>query len=224
MTAERQMLFPFTNHDEILYWADRYTKRQSDKRRSQEEDVRKIKGSVADKGYLTKCELMEMARWKDRFAPSKIKCNSPERIKAVTHDAFRPGDDWEKLEKLMGSYGGLYGVGQSIASTILHLYDPERYPIFDPHALRSIRINKDEVEGDKKFWKEYVKLCREKADCHVVCMRKLDRALYKFSQSGAAFALKTITPEMMFLELSRRGCDLSRLLDDENTAEIVKVG
>ena len=62
MTAERKMIFPFTNKDEILYWADRYTKRQSDKRRSQEEDVRKIKGNVEDKGYLTKCELMEMAR------------------------------------------------------------------------------------------------------------------------------------------------------------------
>ena len=210
MTAERQMLFPFTNHDEILYWADRYTKRQSKKRRSQEEDVRKIKGSVADKGYLTKCELMEMAHWKDpRFARGNIKKrNLPERIEAVTQEAFRPGDDWEKLKKLME----LKGVGQSIASTILHLYDPERYPIFDPHALYSIRINKDEVEGDKKFWKEYVKLCREKADCHGVCMRKLDRALYKFSQSGAAFALKTITPEMMFLELKHRGYDLSSLL------------
>ena len=103
------------------------------------------------------------------------------------------------------------------------MYDPERYPIFDPYALYSIRINKEEVEGDKKFWKEYVKLCREKAECHGVCMRKLDRALYKFSQSGAAFALKTITPEMMFLELSRRGYDLSGLLDDDATGEIVKI-
>ena len=46
MTAEQQMLFPFTNKDEILYWADRYTKRQSDKRRCQEEDVRKIRENV----------------------------------------------------------------------------------------------------------------------------------------------------------------------------------
>ena len=123
----------------------------------------------------------------------------------------------------MGSYGGLYGVGQSIASTILHLYDRERYPIFDPHALYSIRIKKKDVKGDKKFWKEYVKLCREKSDCHGVCMRKLDRALYKFSESGAAFALKTITDEMMFLELSRRGYDLSSLRDNPTTTEILKI-
>ena len=110
-----------------------------------------------------------------------------------------------------------------VASTILHLYDPKRYPIFDVHALRSIRINKNEVEGNKKFWKEYVKLCREKAKCHGVCMRTLDRALYKFSQSGAAFALKKITDDMFFLELKRRGSSLSRLQLDENTGEIVKI-
>ena len=217
MTAEHKMLFPFTNQDEILYWERRYIKAQKPKRQRQEEDVIKIKCSVEDKGYLTKCELMEMTRWKDRFAPSNIKCNSPEHIKAVTRDAFGPGDDWEKLEKLMGYNGGLHGVGQSIASTILHLYDQERYPIFDRHALRSIRINKEEVEGDKKFWKEYVKLCQAKAKCHGVCMRTLDRALYKFSKSGAAFALKNITDEMFFLELKRRGYNLSKRRDENET-------
>ena len=91
------------------------------------------------------------------------------------------------------------------------------------HALRSIRIKKKDVEGNKKFWKQYVKLCREKAKCHDVCMRTLDRALYKFSQSGAAFALKKITNEMLFLELKRRGSNLSRLQLDENTGKIVKI-
>ena len=210
MTVEQQMLFPFTKKDEILYWATLYTEEQSEKRQRQEAEVIKIKCSVADEGYLTKCELLKMARWKDpQFARSNIKKgNLPERIKAVTRDAFRPGDDWEKLEKLTD----IVGVGESIASAILHLYDEGDYPIFDPHALYSIRINKKEVEYDELFWEEYVKLCREKAERHGVCMRTLDRALYKFSQSGAAFALKKITPEMMFLELKRRGSDLSGLL------------
>ena len=224
MTAENKMQFPFTNQKEILHWEALYIDAQKPERQHQEEDVRKIKGSVEDKGYLTKCELMEMARWKDRFARSNIKKgNSPERIEAVTRDAFGPGNHWEKLKKLMGRYEGLHGVGQSIASAILHLYDRERYPIFDPHALYSIRIEKKEVEYDCSFWKEYVKFCQAKAECHGVCMRTLDRALYKFSQSGAAFALKKITPEMMFLELSRRGYDPSTLLDDDATAEIVKL-
>ena len=225
MTAERKMLFPFTKKDEILYWATLYTKEQSEKRQREEEVVRKFKDIVDEEGYLPKHELMEMAHWKDpQFARSNIKKgNLSERIEAVTREAFRPGDDWEKLKKLMGYYDGICGVGQSIASTILHLYDPERYPIFDPHALYSIRINKEEVEGDKEFWKKYVDFCQAKAKCHDVCMRTLDRALYKFSKSGAAFALKTITPEMMFLELKRRGSDLSSLRDNQTTAEILKI-
>ena len=194
MTAEQQMLFPFTNQKEILYWADLYTKEQTPKRQRQEEDVIRIKCSVEDKGYLTKNDLVEMGRWKDRFTASNIKDVSPERIKAVTRDAFCPGDDWEKLEKLTA----LEGIGESRASVILHLYDQERYPILDRHALWSLTIDHTKVEYDEKFWKKYLKFCQAKAECHGVCMRTLDRALYKFSESGAATALKTITDEMFF--------------------------
>ena len=224
MTAERKMLFPFTNKDEILYWANLYTEDQKPERQRQEADVIKIKCSVADKGFLTRDELMKMGLWKRHTLPSQIKDNPDGHVEEITAEVFRLDDDWQKLEKLMDRCEGLDGVGQSVASTILHLYDPERYPVFDTHALRSIRIKKKEVEGDKKFWKEYVKFCREKADCHGVCMRTLDRALYKFSESGAAFALKTITDEMFFLELTRRGYNVSRTRENKTTVEIVKIG
>ena len=72
-------------------------------------------------------------------------------VEKITAEVFSLDDDWEKLEKLMDRCEGLHGVGQPVASTILHLYDPERYPVFDIHALRSIRIKKKEVEGDKSF-------------------------------------------------------------------------
>ena len=178
MTSQYEMQFPFTTKKEILYWETRYIDAQKPERQHQEEDVRKIKCSVEDKGYLTKCELMEMARWKRQTLPSQMVNNPVGHVEKITAAAFRPGDDWEKLEKLID----IDGVGQPVASAILHLYDEGDYPIFDPHALYSIRIKKKDVEGDKKFWKEYVKFCREKADCHDVCMRTLDRALYKFSK------------------------------------------
>ena len=44
-----------------------------------------------------------------------------------------------------------------------------------------------------------------------------------FQKSGAASALKTITDKMMFLELKRRGYDLSSLRDNPTTAEILKI-
>ena len=91
MTAENKMQFPFTNQKEILHWEALYIKAQKEERQRQEEDVRKIKCSVEDKGYLTKCELMEMARWKDRFARSNIKKgNSPGVSKRLRVMRFVP--------------------------------------------------------------------------------------------------------------------------------------
>ena len=232
MTTEQQMQFPFTKQDEILYWSTLYTEDQKPKRKRQEEDVIKIRENVKARkkpgspgGYLTKTELMEMGGWKRHTLPSQMDNNSDGHVEKITAEVFSLDDDWEKLEKLMDRCEGLDGVGQPVASTILHLYDPERYPVFDIHALRSIRIEKKEVEYDCSFWKKYVKFCQAKADCHSVCMRTLDRALYKFSQSGAAFALKTITDEMFFLELKRRGYNISRdTHEDTTSAGIIKIG
>ena len=228
MTAEQQMLFPFTNKDEILYWATLYTKDQTPKRQGDEEDVRKIRENVKARrkpetpgGYLTKNELMEMGLWKRHTLPSLIENNPDGHVEKITAEAFRPGDDWEKLEKMDG-------VRESVGSVILHLYDEGDYPVLDRHALWSLTIDHKKVEYDEKFWKKYVKFCREKSERHGVCMRTLDRALYKFSESGAAFALKKITDDMFFLELSRRGYDLSSLRENETDtppteAEIVKI-
>ena len=165
----------------------------------------KIKCSVEDKGYLTKRELIKMGGWKRHTLPSQMVKNPDGHVEKITAEVFSLDDDWEKLEKLMDRCQGLDGVRQPVASTILHLYDPERYPIFDIHALRSIRIKKEDVEGDKKFWEKYVKFCRAKAECHGVCMRTLDRALYKFSEADAAAILKIMPEEMLLTELTRRG-------------------
>ena len=227
-TAERKMLFPFTNKDEILYWEKRYIKAQKPERKQKEEDVIKIRENVEGRkkpetpgGYLTKTELMKMGDWKRASLPRQMDDNPVGHVEKITAEVFSLDDDWEKLEKLID----IDGVGQPVASTILHLYDPERYPIFDVHALCSIRIKKKEVEYDEPFWKKYVKFCREKAECHGVCMRTLDRALYKFSNSGAATALKTITDEMFFLELKRRGYNISTdTREDTTSVELIKIG
>ena len=212
MTSAHIMQLPFTTRKEILDWADYYTKSQKPKRQRQEAEVMKIKCSVEDKGYLTKCELIKMGGWKRHTLPSQMVKNPDGHVEKITAEVFSLDDDWEKLEKLMDRCQGLDGVRQPVASTILHLYDPERYPIFDIHALRSIRIKKEDVEGDKKFWEKYVKFCRAKAECHGVCMRTLDRALYKFSEADAAAILKIMPEEMLFTELTRRGATESEIV------------
>ena len=211
MTAERKMLFPFMKKDEILDWATRYTEGQTSERQCREADVMKIRKNVEARkkpetpgGYLTKTELMEMGNWKRHTLPSLIENNPDGHVEKITAEAFRPGDDWEKLKKLISYYGGLDGVRESVASVILHLYDDGDYPVLDEHALWSLTIDNTKVAYDEPFWKKYVKFCQAKAECHGVCMRTLDRALYKFSESGAASALKNISSDMFFLQLKRR--------------------
>lgn len=194
MTSQYEMHFPFTTQEEILHWEARYIEDQSEKRQCEEQAVIDLKEKVETRktretpqGYLSQPELRQMAKWKDRFVPSKIDKNPPELIEKITGEAFGLDDDWAKIEKLKA----IYGVAESVASVILHLYDPKKYPILDVHALRTIGIDNREVKYDEPFWRKYVNLCREKSKHYDVSMRALDRALYKFSQSGAASALQS---------------------------------
>ena len=217
MTSQYEMQFPFTSRQEILDWKVHYIEVLSKKRQNQEQAVIDIKKKVETRktpetpqGYLCHSELWDMAKWKHHFTPSKIDKNCPGYIKEITGEAFRLDDDWEKIKKLEK----IYGVAESVASVILHFYDRKKYPILDHHALRSVGIKEEYVHGPKyPFWQEYVNFCREKAECYDVSMRTLDRALWKFSESGAALALKFMANETLFLELKRRGYPLSKLRD-----------
>ena len=181
MTSQYEMQFPFTTQKEILHWEARYLKNQSEKRRDQEQAVIDLKEKVeirqtpeTPEGYLSQPELRQMGKWKDRFVPSKIDQNPPGLIERITGEAFRLDDDWEKIKKLKE----IYGVAESVASVILHLYDSKKYPILDVHALRTIEIDNKKVNYDELFWRKYVNLCRAKAERYDVSMRALDRALY----------------------------------------------
>ena len=213
MTAERKMLFPFTTRKEIIDWEAYYLKNQSKNRYVLEAAVISFRESVSERGYLRKAELRQIGQWKDHRLPSKLDPNPPGRIENVTAEAFRLDDDWKKLEKLTD----IDGVGESVASVILHLYDPDpkKYPILDKHALRSIGIDNRKVNYDEPFWRKYVKFCCTEAERYDVPMRTLDRALYKFSESDTVSILKIMPEETLLLELERRGYDLSKLPDNK---------
>lgn len=220
------MQFPFTTQKEILDWEARYLKKQSKNRHSLEQTVIGFSKNVLADGYLREAELRKMAQWKSHFTPSKLDPNPTGRIENVTCEAFRLNDDWEKLKKLTD----IDGVGESVASVILHLYDPDpkKYPILDKHALRSIGIDSRKVKYDEPFWRKYVKFCRTEAKHYGVEMRTLDRALYRLSKADAAAILKIMPEEMLLTEVLRRGYDLSKLRDPDETqtpaGEIVKIG
>ena len=190
MNSQYEMQFPFTSQREILDWENRYIEDQSEKRQRIEQTVIGFKQEIQSRfsretpnGYLLKTELSEMGQWKHRTLPSKINQNPEGFIERITAEAFSFNDDWEKLIKLKE----IHGVAQSVASVILHLYDEGDYPILDHHALRSVQITEEYVRGPEyPFWQEYVDLCRAEADRYDVSMRTLDRALWKYSESGNA--------------------------------------
>ena len=223
MPSAHIMQLPFTTKKEILDWEAHYLKNQSKDRCSLEQTVIGFSKNVSECGYLLETELRKMAQWKSHYTPSKLDPNPPGLIEDVTGEAFLLNDDWEKLEKLTD----IEGVGESVASVILHLYDPDprKYPILDKHALRSIGIDSRKVKYDEAFWRKYVNFSRTEAKHYAVEMRTLDRALYKLSEADAAAILKIMPEEMLLIELARRGYDLSSLKDEEHehTAESIKV-
>ena len=164
---------------EIDHWANRYTERQREENRIREQHLIDIRCDVLDRGSLTRAELHKVAYWKTKniFGRADLTLeNSDNFINEVTAQAFTSTDDWEKLISLTR----LEGIREPTASAILHLFDEEAYPILDIHALWSVGLEW-ERRTSYPFWPDYVQFCRDIASRNNICMRHLDRALWRFS-------------------------------------------
>ena len=161
---------------EINYWSSRYTERQREENRMREQHLIDLRCDVLVRGYLTKQELHTIARWKSPRRAALTLENTNDFINEITEGAFTSTDDWTKLLTLTQ----LQGIGQPTASAILHLYDEERYPILDIHALWSVEMEWT-ARTSYPFWLDYIEFCRDTADENDVSMRDLDRALWKYS-------------------------------------------
>ncbi len=163
---------------EIGYWANRYTKRQREEDRTKEQQLIDLKPEIQSRSSLTKDELYELACWKSARRAKLTLENTDTFTKDIMQSAFAAEDHWAKLLILTL----LPGIGQPTASAILHLYDKEKYPILDIHALWAVgRQWKKRVAYP--FWPDYVQFCRDIANRNDVSMRELDRALWKYSSN-----------------------------------------
>ena len=164
---------------EIDYWANIYTEYQTTRGQAREQQVIGLQDGIQNRGYLTKDELHKVTYWKTRniFGRADLTLdNRDDFIEEITKQAFTSADDGVKLWSLTQ----LQGVGEPVASAILHLYDKKQYPILDIHALWSVGL-----EWEKRsmypFWPEYVTFCRDIANRNGKDMRTLDRALWRYS-------------------------------------------
>lgn len=166
---------------EIVSLAEEYLLCLSKTHQQQEQEVISIKDEVQKEGvgYLTREQLSKMVRWKSQRNSTRILNNSKNCIKKITRDAFRSTDDWSKLEILEK----LEGIGYSIGSAILHLYDENPYPILDVRAMWSVCSENDNYTPT--LWQEYIQFCCAIADRNNLSMRTLDRALWRFSYKNS---------------------------------------
>ena len=177
-----QMELRFCESD-IDYWANVYTECQHEDNREREEQLIGFREKILRQGYLTKYKLYTVARWilydfgKDAAEPTRN--NPDDHIMITTRQAFASRDDWEKLIYLTE----LKGIGQPVASAILHLYDEKQYPILSHHPLWSVGLERQQ-RSEHPFWPEYIAFCRDIADRNQIEMRELDRALWRYSKDG----------------------------------------
>ncbi len=153
--------------------------------------MKKLVPGIRERGYLTKLELIEVAKWKvpkKRNTHCHVIKNHPDKVKEMTLSAFREtvGNSsyylWNQPQRNMG----LHGVGIPVGSAILHWFHEGRYPIWDKHARWSVRLNEcqHQYKNDYERWHAYVEFCRSTADKYEVCMRTLDRALLQYGKDN----------------------------------------
>jgi len=134
--------------------------------------------AAAHRGQMTREDLIEVARWKWRGGRTRQLCgqNTEAEVLEITRVSFAA--EAERLR--IGALLSLRGVQWPMASVILHFAFPDRYPILDVRAMKT-------VGGSTLYtfekWLEYCELCRATAKRHDISMRTLDKALWAYDQT-----------------------------------------
>ena len=109
------------------------------------------------RGWLTKADLVRIARWKTPRSAPRVARNPARLVRAATRRAFSARDESGRVEELTR----LSGVGLPTASVILHFCHTDPYPILDVRALWSLSV--ETPRGGIRLWLSYVAACRRLA-------------------------------------------------------------
>jgi hypothetical protein len=153
------------------YWAARYSDSQSD------DAVAEVAQRARERGYLTRADFLQIARWKSPRSKPASESNTEEYVREVTRIAFSTSS--ERLR--IGVLTLLEGVSWPTASAILHLAYPDRYPILDVRALWSLGYDSPPIYNFA-FWEAYTAYTREQAERCGLTMRDFDRALWQYAK------------------------------------------
>ena len=135
---------------------------------------------AAERGNMTRDDLIAVAKWKWRGGRTRQLCgrNTEAEVEEITAVSFTA--ESERLR--IGALLALCGVHWPMASVILHFAFPDRYPVLDIRAMNT-------VGGSTHYTFEkcmkYVELCRKASKTHDVSMHTLDKALWTFDKGSS---------------------------------------
>lgn len=146
-------------------------------------DMEQLAPTVKRNGYLTADDLLALDKWKLDTGRNQhnIKKNEKQQVGIVedmTRLAFSAKTELGRLRCLFA----LKGVKLPVGSAILHWFHEDEYPIWDPRARESVQYDETLYDHWFKGWIAYMNFCKKTAKDNGVCMRTLDRALWKYSK------------------------------------------
>lgn len=169
-----RLQFPISD---IHRWAAEYTYPQGD-------ELPVSIGMVAKaRGFLTRSQFLELARWKSARPAKHHEKNDDETVEEVTRFAFGTQVELLRLRALTL----LSGVQPRTASAILHMCHRDPYPMMDVRAFWSLGFETEPSDW-VSVWPEYTAVCRKIAAEARTDLRTLDRALWGYSAANGMSA------------------------------------
>ena len=144
-----------------------------------EKSILSIVAGIRKRRRLTLPELETLCRWKSSRPLPRIKINTPAEVEEITRWAFTSSVERVRIEALLL----LHGVSWPMASSILHWFHHDPYPILDVRALWSLGLSVPSSYSFP-FWWEYVVTCRGLSARFDMPMRAIDRALWQYSKDN----------------------------------------
>ncbi len=156
---------------EVPKYAARYADEDDDA-------VLAIGRSAREHGHYTRDEFVAVCRWKTPRSGPLVATNSEREGESATRAAL---DDHGSQRARIDALRSLAGVEFPTGSVLLHLADPDRYPILDKRALHALGVRRP-VTYSHRFWAEYVEEYRRLVENARVDGRTLERALWQWSK------------------------------------------
>lgn len=174
----RNCRVPMIDKAWIEEWAGKYdyNKVDVDKEKRILEAIEKVGPSPS---CFTKAILMMIVDWKSPRSKGYASKNDEQFVRDVTQVSFSTRNEELKI----GALTLMKGVNYRIASTILYFHSPNRYPIMDWRAWKSLMVLGEmpgEIGDTYESWQKYAGVCREIAKRNRVSLRTLDKALWMY--------------------------------------------